>query len=215
MITPDELRHFTLFKHIDSATDLQALAQVMRRKSFAKNTVLFRKGEPGDAMMLIAAGQVRIFMNDDQGNEITFRMLGAGQILGEFSLLDRKTRSASAATVSPIDVLILQRADFLRLLQERPLVGIELMRGFAERIRYATSYLERLYDALELLSNSEYDQAIREMALSSDEDEMQELITTFLTMVHRVQARETQSLKPIKPPPEENGQGDAQTKINP
>ena len=89
----------------------------------------------------------------------------------------------------------MQRADFLRLLHERPLVGIELMRGFAERIRYATSYLERLYDALELLSNSEYDQAIREMALSSDEDEMRELITTFLTLVHRVQAHE---IKPRK-----------------
>ena len=63
----------------------------MRRKSFATNTLLFRKGEPGEAMMLIMAGQVRIFMNDDQGNEITFRTLGAGQILGEFSLLDRKT----------------------------------------------------------------------------------------------------------------------------
>ncbi len=144
-------------------------------------------------MMLITAGQVRIFMNDDQGNEITFRTLGAGQILGEFSLLDRKNRSASAATIAPLEVLILQRADFLRLLQERPLVGIELMRGFAERIRYATSYLERLYDALELLSNREYDQAIREMALSSDEDEMRELITTFLTLVHRVRADEIKS----------------------
>ena len=194
MITTDELRRFTLFKHTDSI-DLQALARVMRRKSFAKDTLLFRKGDPGEAMMLITAGQVRIFMNDDQGNEITFRTLGMGQILGEFSLLDRKNRSASAATVTPLEVLILQREDFLRLLQERPLVGIELMRGFAERIRYATSYLERLYDALELLSNSEYDQAIREMVLSSDEDEMRELITTFLALAHRVQARE------IKPAP--------------
>ncbi|MEO8397255.1 MAG: cyclic nucleotide-binding domain-containing protein [Chloroflexota bacterium] len=197
-ITADELRRFTLFKHTDNV-DLLALAQVMRRRTFSKNTVLFRKGEPGEAMMLIMAGQVRIFMNDDRGNEITFRTLGAGQILGEFSLLDRKNRSASAATTAPLEVLILQRADFLRLLQERPLVGIELMRGFAERIRYATSYLERLYDALELLSNSEYDQAIREMALSSDEDEMKELITTFLMLVHRVQAHE------IKPP--QPGQG--------
>jgi CRP/FNR family transcriptional regulator, cyclic AMP receptor protein len=197
VITAEELRRFTLFKHVDNA-DLQALARVMRRRSFAANTLLFRKGEPGEAMMLLMTGQVRIFMNDDQGNEITFRTLGAGQILGEFSLLDRKMRSASAATIAPLEVLILQRADFLRLLQERPLVGIELMRGFAERIRYATTYLERLYDALELLSNSEYDQAITEMALSADEDEMRELITTFLTMVHRVQARAT------KPPQDES-----------
>ena len=208
MIATDELRRFTLFKHTDSL-DLQALARVMRRKSYPPHTVLFRKGEPGEAMMLITAGQVRIFMNDDQGNEITFRTLGAGQILGEFSLLDRKNRSASAATIEPLDVLILQRADFLRLLRERPLVGIELMRGFAERIRYATSYLERLYDALELLSNSEYDQAVREMALSSDEDEMRELITTFLTLAHRIQARE------IKPAPAEDSKDEPEVSETP
>jgi len=209
MISPDELRRFTLFKPIDSI-GLQALAQVMRRRSFAKNTVLFRKGDPGEAMMLIMTGQVRIFMNDDQGNEITFRTLGVGQILGEFSLLDRKNRSASAATLTPLDVLILQRADFLRLLRERPLVGIELMRSFAERIRYATSYLERLYDALELLSNREYDQAIREMALSSDEDEIQELITTFLTLTHRVRASEIKSPPSSAVAGEDDNTGDKQ-----
>jgi CRP-like cAMP-binding protein len=208
MITADELRRFTMFKHMDTI-DLQALAQVMRRTPIAKNTVLFRKGEAGESMMLIMAGQVRIFMNDDQGNEITFRTLGAGQILGEFSLLDRKNRSASAATTAPLDMLILQRADFLRLLHERPLVGIELMRSFAERIRYATSYLERLYDALELLSNSEYDEAIREMALSSDEDEMRELITTFLTLAHRVQEH---SINKLPPASESAGAGEGTPK---
>src|SRR4051812_16525924 len=113
MITADELRRFTMFKHMDDI-GLQALAQVMRQTAVGKNTVLFRKGEAGESMMLIMAGQVRIFMNDDQGNEITFRTLGAGQILGEFSLLDRKNRSASAATIAPLDMLILERADFLR-----------------------------------------------------------------------------------------------------
>lgn len=188
MITAEELRRFPMFKTI-SAADLEALARAMRRRSYSPNTILFRKGDPGDAMMLICGGQVRVFLNDERGNEITLRVLEAGQILGEFSLLDRKTRSASASALTPLDVLVLERADFLRLLHERPLVGIELMRGLAERIRYATVYLERLYDALELLSNSEYEQAIREMALSEDEQGMQEIIRTFLTMVHRIQAR--------------------------
>ena len=146
-------------------------------------------------MMLICAGQVRIFMNDEQGNEITFRTLARGKSLANFRCWIARPRSASAAALTPLDVLVLQRDDFLRLLQERPLVGIELMRSLAERIRYATSYLERLYDALELLSNNEYDEAIREMALSTDEDEMQELITTFVAMVHRIQARQTPETK--------------------
>jgi CRP-like cAMP-binding protein len=196
MVDVDDLRRFPLLRTI-SASDLAALGTVMRRRMLPRNTILFRKGDPGDTMLLICSGQVRIFMRDDQGNEITFRTLGAGHSVGEFSLLDRKPRSASAVALTPLDVLILQREDFLRLLRERPMVGMELIRSIAERIRYTTSYLERLYEALELLANSEYDEAIREMALSSDEDEIQTLITTFVEMVRRVQERANSKNKPL------------------
>jgi CRP-like cAMP-binding protein len=91
---------------------------------------------------------------------------------------------------------VLQRADFLRLLHERPVVGIELMRSLAERIRYATVYLERLYDAVGLLSNSEYDQALRELALAGDDDEMQAVIAAFVTLVRRVQASNSETDSP-------------------
>jgi CRP/FNR family cyclic AMP-dependent transcriptional regulator len=187
MIAPDELRRFSMFRTVDAAA-LTALAGAMQPRSFAANTTLFRKGEPGEAMMLITAGQVRIFLNDEQDNAITLRTLGEGQVVGEFSLLDHQPRSASASAITALDVLVLQRAEFLRLLHERPLVGVELMRSLAERIRYSTGYLERLYEATELLSRSEYDEAIREMALPSEDGEVRELITSFVTLVHRVQA---------------------------
>jgi CRP-like cAMP-binding protein len=135
------------------------------------------------------AGEARVYLHDESGHEITLRTLRGGHILGEFSTLDRKPHAASVAALTDLDVLELNRRDFLNLLRERPLVGMELMRGFAERIRYATSYLERLHDAIELLANNEYDEAIREMALTADEDEMQELISSFLALVHHVQAR--------------------------
>lgn len=188
MISAEQLRLFRLFRGMDEP-QLQALAGVMRRRSFPANAVLFHKGDPGGTMFLIVSGEVRIYLHDEQGNGITLRSLGAGQILGEYSTLDRKPRSASVSSLTPLETFALERADFLDLLRDRPLVGIELMRGFAERIRYATSYLERLYDAVELLSNHDYDQALREIAFSADEDEMQEVIATFLALVHRVRER--------------------------
>jgi CRP-like cAMP-binding protein len=190
MIACIELRRFALFKNLKD-TDLEAFAAAMRRRTFARDVVLFEKGDPGEAMMLICSGKIRIFMRDDQGNQITFRTLEAGQIVGEFSLIDRKPRSASAAALTPVEVLVLRHNDFSRLLRDRPLVGLELMRNLAERIRYTTLYLERLYDAVELLSNNEYDEALREMMLTADEDEAQPLITAFLAMVHSLQQRQT------------------------
>ncbi len=184
MSAGDELRRFAVFERL-AAPELDALAASMHRRTFPANTLLFRKGDPGETMLLICGGEVRIFMHDESGNEITFRRLGVGQIIGEFALLDQKPRSASAVVTTPLETLVLQREDFLRLIQQRPLVGVELMRGLAERIRYATSYLERLYDVLELLANREYEVAIRELAISAGEDEMQQLIAAFLTLARR------------------------------
>jgi CRP/FNR family cyclic AMP-dependent transcriptional regulator len=190
MSAGDELRRFTLFERL-AAPELDALALLLRRRTFPTGTLLFRKGDPGETMLLIYGGEVRIFMHDEGGNEITFRRLGAGQIVGEFALLDGKPRSASAIVTASLETLILERDDFLRLIQQRPLVGVQLMRGLAERIRYATSYLERLYDVLELLTNREYDAAIRELAINANEDEMQQLIAAFLTLARRAQATDT------------------------
>ncbi len=196
MSAGDELRRFALLERLD-APELDALAALLRRRTFPVGTLLFSKGDPGETMLLICSGDVRIFMHDESGNEITFRRLGVGQIIGEFALIDGKPRSASAVVTTPLETLVLQRADFLRLIQQRPLVGVQLMRGFAERIRYATSYLEQLYDVLELLANREYDTAIRELAINANGDEMQQLITAFLTLARRTPASDEYKKKPL------------------
>ena len=90
MIALDELRRFPLFKRLMPRRLRRAGGGCCAGRTFPARRVLFRKGDPGETMLLICAGQVRIFLRDEQGNEITFRTLGAGQIIGEFSLLDRQ-----------------------------------------------------------------------------------------------------------------------------
>ncbi len=206
MSISDELRRFALFEQL-GALELQALSAVLIRRTLPVGALLFQKDDPGDTLLLIRVGQVRIFMRDADGNEITFRSYSAGQMIGEFSLLDRRPRSASAIVTAPLQLFVLPREAFLGLLQQRPLVGVQLMRSLAERIRYTTSYLERLYDALELLSNSEYEAAIRELTISADDDEMQQLISAFLTLARRAQAGDPQAGVPQA--------GDAQTRVTP
>jgi CRP-like cAMP-binding protein len=189
MTTAEELKKFPLFKSVE-LNELEALVRLMEQQSYPVGAVLFEKDQPGDAMYLIRAGQVRIFLRDTQGNEITFRHYSAGQVVGEFALIDDKPRSASADVAEALDVMILSRDNFLTLLQERPVLGVEMMRSLAERVRYTTSYLERLFSAINLLVNNEYEQAIKEMSISSDQDEIQSLISAFVQMVNSLRERE-------------------------
>ena len=190
MTVAQELKAFSMFRNVEMA-DLEALGALMKAQSLTAGQQLFRKDDPGDSMFLVRNGRVRIFIVDDRGNDITFRHYGAGQLVGEFALIDNKPRSASAEAAEPCDVLILQRDAFLTYLRDRPILGVEMMRSLAERVRYTTQYLEKLEKAITALSNSDYEQALREMAVSASEDEIQTLINTFLSMVKSVRERDS------------------------
>ncbi|MFQ3567561.1 MAG: cyclic nucleotide-binding domain-containing protein [Aggregatilineales bacterium] len=196
MTVASDLRQFALFKSVDDIT-LEALGQRLEAQTIAAGTILFEKGDPGDAMILIRKGRVRIFMRDAHGSEITFRYYGPGQIVGEFALLDDKPRSASAAAVETLEVLLLQRSEFDRLLRERPLLGVEMMRSLAERIRYTTQYLEKLFAAVQLLQQDAYEDALREMLMDSDVDEVRGLINAFVEMVRSLRDQDVHPINEI------------------
>jgi CRP-like cAMP-binding protein len=203
----EELQHFALFKSIP-LSELEALSKVLRSVTVAPGTVLFNKDEPGDTMYLIRDGKVRIFIKDSDGNEITFRYYAKGSVIGEFSLLDGQPRSASADVNEPLVAWMLDRADFDMLLNERPLFGVELMRSLAERVRYTTSYLDKLYNAVTLLSNNDYERAMLEMGANAEQDEVQELINAFVDMANHLQMRDAVFKKVSARPKVEMDQAD-------
>jgi CRP-like cAMP-binding protein len=184
-----ELKQFALFRSTPE-TDLQALARVLKVRRYGPGEMVFQRGDPGDAMYLIRAGQVRIFIRDTDDNEVTFRFYGPGQIIGEFALIDDQPRSASADAYDLAQLLILEKPDFLQLLRDHPMIGIEMMRSLAERIRYTTRFLEKLMSAVRLLQQDDYERALQELAIDATDDELRLLIESFMAMAQSVRARE-------------------------
>lgn len=68
--------------------DLAALAAACRPRHFRRNEIIFQQGDPGDALHVVQAGQVRIVLLPPKGQEITLALLAAGDFFGELSLLD-------------------------------------------------------------------------------------------------------------------------------
>jgi CRP-like cAMP-binding protein len=189
MTAVEELQQFQLFKGIDPLV-LGTLIKAFQEKQYTAGEVLFERGDDGNAMYLVREGRIAVFIRDEQQTEIIFRHYGAGQVVGEFALLDSKPRSASAKAADSLRVWVLSRADFDKLLDERPIVGVELMRSLAERVRYTTDYLNRLHHAVELLMGSDYERALQEMMASAKDDDIQHLINAFVEMVHSIRQRD-------------------------
>jgi CRP/FNR family cyclic AMP-dependent transcriptional regulator len=75
-------------------------------KALKKGEVLFREGDPSDAMYVIKTG--RIVITKAKGDaEISLAELGPGDMLGEMAFFDNKPRSAGARAIMDSQIIIL------------------------------------------------------------------------------------------------------------
>ena len=142
-MVPAFLRQVPLFKKFDEA-HLQALAGVVVQRRFAKGELIILAEAEGDALFVIEEGQVKVGLVHEDGREVILSFLGPGEVFGELSLLDGKPRSASVTANAPTSLLMLRRADFLRLLADLPQIAVALLGELAERLRRTDQQLEGL-----------------------------------------------------------------------
>jgi porphyrinogen peroxidase len=126
--TSDLLRGVPLLRGLDPAA-IERLGELAIERDLADGAVLIRQGDPGDEFFLIVSGTVIVERN---GRAVARR--GTGDYLGEISLLDGRPRTATVVAEGPVRVLVLDRRDFDRLLDEQPAIARRLVTSLVERI---------------------------------------------------------------------------------
>jgi len=100
-----------LLRHMP-AQAVEDLLPAVQQRRVAAGDVLFRAGDPGDALFIVAKGRVQI--KAESGSSIA--ELSAGDAFGEMALLSGGTRTATAVPVSDVELLEIDRGDFDRML---------------------------------------------------------------------------------------------------
>jgi CRP/FNR family transcriptional regulator, cyclic AMP receptor protein len=133
------LRTIAIFDHL-SAAQAALLAAELHVCSFSRRETIFRQGDPGNMLYLIARGQVRIYHPGARGCELSVAILRAGEFFGELALLDDQPRSASAEAMCPTTTLTLTRYTFHQLLRACVPVAEALVMELVHRMRTSTTY---------------------------------------------------------------------------
>jgi CRP-like cAMP-binding protein len=132
--------HFLLGKLGDSEIDeLLARARIER---YAAGEAIFAKGSPGQSMMAVLRGGVKITSPSPDGREIVFNTIGVGDIFGEIALFDGHERSADATAIADCELLVIYRRDFLPFLQRRADICIVLLEVLCQRLRHTSEQVE-------------------------------------------------------------------------
>ena len=133
-MTLEALRSVPLFASLDdeAAKDLRAL---LSEREVTSKTRLFRHGDKGDAMYLIESGRVRIFIQDEEKNDVTLAELAQGDFFGEMSLIDGRKRSADAQVIEDGRLAILSRESFLAFVRKNPDIALAMLSALTDRLR--------------------------------------------------------------------------------
>jgi len=128
------LAGLVLFGELPAAA-LAELAAAMHLVHYEANAIIFREADPGHTCLVILQGLVKVYRESENGREVVLAILGSGDMLGELSLPDGLPRSACAAALEPVDVLVLRRDDFLRYMVTSPETAVVMLRLLSSRLR--------------------------------------------------------------------------------
>jgi CRP-like cAMP-binding protein len=135
------LRRNYLFRDLPTA-GVDRLAALASKRTYEKGAVVFAQGDEGDALYGVASGRVRISACGLGGQEVFLNIMEPGDTFGEIAVMDGLPRTAAATALDDATLIVIQRQDFLNLLEREPKLGIHLLKLLCERLRWTSELVE-------------------------------------------------------------------------
>jgi len=132
--------HF-LLRHLrpEELSRLAASATISRHQD---RSTIFQRGDPGESLMIVLAGHVKICAYSIDGKELILSIIGHGGLFGEIAVLDSQPRSADAVAVGKTELLVLHRQVLIPFLTRDPGVAARLIGVLCQRLRRTSEQLE-------------------------------------------------------------------------
>lgn len=118
-----------------SESELAWLAGQTQRRAYAAGDVIFKQGDPGNALFIVEDGEVRISVLSATGQALTLVTVYSSDPFGELSLLDGERRSATATAVRATNVYVLRRDDFMQLIHREGTALDAVLHSLADMVR--------------------------------------------------------------------------------
>jgi CRP-like cAMP-binding protein len=128
------LKRCPLFERLNPAECRRLEAHALMR-AFRPREVIYFPAEPGQTVLLLARGRVKIKAVTPDGRETILAFIEAGELFGELALLDEAPRDEFAEAVEASQVVAIPREDLLGLMGRRADVALHITKllGFRRR----------------------------------------------------------------------------------
>lgn len=124
------LRQAPMFEAL-ADDDLEAVAQRLIGLEFEAGDLLFREGAPGHYICFLTGGRLDVWKQTEGAEPVVIAEITPGRSVGEMSIIDGLTCSATVTAQTTSSVLALKREDFETILEDNPRLGAEIYKGIS------------------------------------------------------------------------------------
>lgn len=135
------LRDHPFFKDLGD-TVIERLAPRVITSRVKKGAVIFNKGDVGSRLYAVRSGAVRISTPSEQGKDAIFNLIVPGELFGEIAFLDGGQRTADAVAIDDCELMVIERRDFIPLIQDDPELAVSLIKVLCARLRRTSEQVE-------------------------------------------------------------------------
>ena len=136
----DSLANISPYDLLDEK-GLQSLAQIAMRRNYRKNCEIIRQGDDSNMMFVLLEGEMKVYLEDDLGKQLTVRILKPCDSFGEVALIGDFPRTASVVTLTNCVVYAFPRGKYLAFLKDYPEILLALSKSLANMVRDTTEKL--------------------------------------------------------------------------
>ena len=109
-----------------------------RLRIFPRGQVVLTRGDPGDSLIVVVSGRVKVVVRSADGGELTLTVIESGSTLGELSIADNGPRSTDAETLEESQLLLVPRETIQDICARVPSAAQALASSIAVTLRRLT-----------------------------------------------------------------------------
>lgn len=127
-----------------SDDELESFIRHATQRKYKKNMLIIHQGDETDSLYILLEGEMKVYVEDDQGKELTVRILHPGDSFGELALIGEFPRSANVLTLTDCVVSAVSKENYMAFLSQYPQISLALIKSLAHMVRETTRELSHI-----------------------------------------------------------------------
>lgn len=167
------------------------LADLGRRKAYAKNDLIYRQGDPAEHVHLLLSGRAKTVLVASNGQEALLRIHLPHNVMGLTAIGSEPVRDANAVAVEACETSAIARETLLAQMRAEPLLAEHLLRLLVDRM---TDFHYRVGEMLSQTVEQRLARAL--LALSQPDPAAPDGTTGEITLTHEELANLVNTRRP-------------------